>query len=54
MQQVAEQVSRQPQPLPTLKMPEFSTIGELINTGVADYELLDYQPMESIKAPMAV
>jgi len=35
-------------------MPKFSTLEELVNTSTNDYQLLNYDPMLSIKAPMAV
>ena len=52
--QVIEQVNRAPRKMPTLEMPEFSNIAELLETKTSDYKLLDYNPMDSIKAPMAV
>lgn len=51
---VEEQLKRQPYAGPTLKMPEFATLNELINTKPTDYVLLDYQYHETIKATMAV
>lgn len=56
MDVVREQLKRKPKNLPTLKMPEFksldlSVIEELCT---ADFELINYDPMESLKAPMAV
>lgn len=54
MDQVREQISRKPQNGPTLEMPKFDTLEELIATKPTDYKLLNYNPMESIKAPMAV
>ena len=52
--QVKEQLTRQPRNGPTLLMPTFSTLDELVNTSTSDYQLLNYDPMLSIKAPMAV
>lgn len=54
MEQVREQITRQPRPGPTLEMPLFSSLEELIQTKTSDYKLINYNPMESIKAPMAV
>ena len=54
MEQVKEQLTREPRKGPTLEMPEFTTLDELLATKTSDYKLLDYDPMASIKAPMAV
>lgn len=54
MEQVREQLTRTPRKGPTLQMPAFSTLDELIATKTSAYKLLDYDPMDSIKAPMAV
>jgi len=54
MEQVKEQVTRLPRKGPTLDMPLFSNLDELVKTKPEDYVLNDYNPMESIKAPMAV
>jgi hypothetical protein len=35
-------------------MPKFTDLEELKNTTPGQYELLNYDPMLSIKAPMAV
>ena len=51
---VNEQLKRTPLPGPTLEMPAFSNLEELVLTKVSDYKLLNYNPLESIKAPMAV
>jgi len=52
--QVVEQVRRQPQKLPQLYMNPFCDLETLLNTRVTDYRLVNYDPMPSIKAPMAV
>lgn len=52
--QVAEQLTREPRALPTLKMPEFTSLEELLATKPSDYVLEGYDPMDSIPAPMAV
>jgi thymidylate synthase len=35
-------------------MPNFTTLDELVKTKTSDYKLIDYNPMDTIKAPMAV
>jgi dihydrofolate reductase/thymidylate synthase len=52
--QVREQIKRSPKPLPTISMPKFNTINDVIMANPKDFKLNDYDPMESIKAPMAV
>ena len=52
--QVAQQLKRKPQNLPTLQMPLFKNLDELLETKPSDYILENYSPLESIKAPMAV
>jgi len=54
LDQVVEQVSRKPQELPYLVMPPFCDLETLLNTRVSDYKLINYNPMSSIKAEMAV
>jgi thymidylate synthase len=54
LDQVREQITRQPGKGPTLEIPAFSTLDELIKTRASDYRLIGYDPMPSIKAPMAV
>jgi thymidylate synthase len=54
MDQVQEQLTRVHKTGPTLVMPEFNSLSELLNTKVSDFKLNDYNPMDSIKAPMAV
>jgi thymidylate synthase len=54
MEQVKEQITREPRKGPTLEMPEFKDLEELTNTTPSQYKLVGYDPMESIKAPMAV
>jgi thymidylate synthase len=53
-EQVNEQISRTPMALPYLLMPAFNTLNELLATKTSDYKLINYNPMDSIKAPMAV
>lgn len=54
VEQVKEQLQREPREHPTLMMPEFYTLDELLATVTSQYILLGYNPMDSIKAPMAV
>jgi thymidylate synthase len=54
MDQVKEQLERSPRNGPILEMPEFTTLEELLDTKTSDYKLVGYDPMPSIKAPMAV
>ena len=53
-EQVQEQMTRQPMKCPTLHMPNFKNLKELLNTKPSDYKLENYTPMDTIKAPMAV
>ena len=52
--QVQQQLERTPRKGPTLEIPFFSNLDEIKNSKVADYKLIDYDPMDSIPAPMAV
>ena len=54
MEQVKQQLERTPKDKPHLLMPAFGTLEELLNTKTSDYKLINYDPMDSIKAPMAV
>jgi len=54
MEQVKEQLQRKPDELPILGMPKFNSLKELLNTKTSEYKLLNYDPQNSIKAPMAV
>lgn len=54
MEQVKEQLTRKPMGDPTLVMPEFKSLQELLTTVPSQYKLENYNPMDSIKAPMAV
>ena len=52
--QVLEQLKRTPKSLPNLEMPSFSNLDELLQTRPIGYVLKNYDPMDSIKAPMAI
>lgn len=52
--QVQQQLQRTPVKGPVLEMPAFNNLEELLETKTSDYKLINYNPMESIKAPMAV
>lgn len=54
VEQVKEQISRTPGKLPTLKLPEFSTLEELLECKTSDFILEDYSPQSAIKALMAI
>lgn len=54
LEQVKQQLDRQPQNLPQLSMPSFDNLEQLLDTKTSEYKLLEYNPMPSIKAPMAV
>lgn len=54
MEQVKEQLTREPMKHPTLEMPEFNSLEELLTTVPSQYIIVNYKPMNSIKAPMAV
>ena len=51
---VKEQLTRKPSPLPTLEMPEFQRLDDLLNTTVDQYKLINYQHYDAIKMKMAV
>ena len=52
--QVKEQINREPKAGPTLLMPNFQQLGELMEATPDLFVLKNYDPMDSIKAPMAV
>jgi thymidylate synthase len=54
MEQVKEQITRTPQSGPNLIMPAFADLDQLVKTIPDQYKLINYTPMDSIKAPMAV
>ena len=54
MEQVKEQITRTPQSGPSLIMPAFADLDQLVKTTPDQYKLINYTPMDSIKAPMAV
>lgn len=51
---IREQLKREPLPGPSLEMPEFSNLDELIKTTPRQYKLLNYQHHPEIKMPFAV
>jgi len=53
-EQIKEQVKRKPKTAPTLEMPNFKNIESVIASKPKDFKLVNYEPMDSIKAPMAV
>lgn len=52
--QVNLQLTRTPDTGPTLEMPKFTTLAELVDTKTSEYKLVGYTPQETIKADMAV
>ena len=54
VEQVEQQIKRRPKKLPQLEIPAFGSLDRILETNVSDYKLTNYDPMESIKAPMAV
>ena len=54
VEQVEQQIKRRPKKLPQLEMPAFGSLDRILETNVGDYKLLNYDPMDSIKAPMAI
>ena len=54
IEQVTQQIQREPRKAPTLSMPVINSLEELLETKPSDYVLENYNPMSSIKAPMAI
>jgi len=54
IEQVKQQIQREERDLPKLVLPEFETLEDVLKSKVSDFVLENYNPMESIKAPMAV
>jgi thymidylate synthase len=54
MPQVLQQMSRKPAKAPILTMPEFSSLQDVLNSSIEDYALVNYAPLPTIKAEMAV
>jgi thymidylate synthase len=52
--QVREQISRTPKPLPELVMPTINSIDDLKNFGIDEFTLKNYEPHPPIKAKMAI
>lgn len=51
---IKEQLKRDPLPGPTLEMPAFTNLEELVNTKPSQYKLINYQHHPEIKMPFAV
>lgn len=49
-----QQIKRKPFELPILEMPDFSSLDELLRTGVSDYKLKNYKHHPELKYPFAV
>ena len=54
IEQVKEQLSREPLPLPKLKMPNMSSIDEIKDLSIEDFKLEGYEHHPPIKAKMAI
>ena len=54
IEQVKEQISRSPKPLPTLKIPNIKSLDDLKHYGVNDFILDGYEHHPPIKAKMAI
>ena len=54
IEQVKEQLSREPLPLPKLKMPNISSIDEIKDLSIEDFKLEGYKHHPPIKAKMAI
>ena len=54
IEQVKEQLSREPLPLPKLKMPNISSIDEIKDLSIEDFKLEGYEHHPPIKAKMAI
>jgi len=54
IEQVKEQLSREPLPLPKLKMPNISSIDEIKDLSIEDFRLEGYEHHPPIKAKMAI
>ena len=54
IEQVKEQISREPKPLPTLRMPKLNSFEDIKNCKVDDFILENYDHHPPIKAKMAV
>jgi thymidylate synthase len=52
--QVMEQIEREPMVHPTLVMPNLKSLDDILSSKVSEYKLENYTPMDSIKAPMAI
>ena len=52
--QVREQISRSPKPLPKLVMPTINSIDDLKDFGIDEFILKNYEPHPPIKAKMAI
>lgn len=53
IEQVETQLSRRCKKLPTLEMPKFKTLEELLQTKTSDYKLVNYNYHPAIKAKMS-
>ena len=54
IEQVKEQISREPKILPSLSMPKLSSLEDISKCKVEDFKLMNYEHHPAIKAKMAV
>jgi len=54
VKQVMQQIEREPMDHPQLVMPDLKSLDDVLSSRVSDYKLENYNPMDSIKAPMAI
>tara|TARA_B100001063_G_scaffold71375_1_gene65526 strand:- start:503 stop:817 length:315 start_codon:yes stop_codon:yes gene_type:complete len=54
LDQVKEQISREPLDLPTLVMPKLNSLDDLFSCSIDDFKLNNYEHHPAIKAKMAI
>jgi len=52
--QVTEQLSRTPLPLPSLEMPNFKSLDNVLSSSVDDFKLINYQHHSPLYGKMAI
>lgn len=54
IEQVKEQIARDPLPLPTLSLPDITSLEDIHKHSIDEFKLEDYKHHPAIKAKMAV
>ena len=54
IEQVKEQIARDPLPLPTLSLPDITSLEDIHKFSIDEFKLEDYKHHPAIKAKMAV